>query len=67
MIEVIGWITIVVGGGYIAFCVGSTFAYAMSKGGLESLVYVLTGGIIGVAAWIAFSLWLSPLTIGWGP
>lgn len=64
--EVIGWIAVALVGAYLAASAVFVFMTGMGLRGLDSVPGALLFGGVTAVAWIAFIVWLSPLTLGWG-
>lgn len=64
MIEAIGWIALLVGGGLLVWWV--IFVGMMLQGGLEMVPPAIALGAVAVLAWAVFVFWLSPATISFG-
>ena len=64
MIEFIGWIALLIGGGLLLWWV--IFVGMMLHGGLEMVAPALVVGAVAVGAWAIFIFWLSPATISFG-
>lgn len=62
MIELLGWIAFIFGGAYFA-AAAALIAMALRGGGLEDIPKII--GLVALAAiiWIAFAVWISPLSI----
>lgn len=63
MIEFIGWIALALGGAWFLGFGALLLATGMGLGGLETIPQGLLAGAITAIAWIAFVIWLSPLSI----
>lgn len=64
MIEAIGWIALLVGGGLLVWWV--IFVGMMLHGGLEMVAPAIVLGAVAVLAWAILVFWLSPVTISFG-
>ncbi len=63
----LGWITFIFGGAVVAGYAAIAFGLIFKKDGLEGVFGALIGGVVAAVAWLAFALWLSPITIGIAP
>lgn len=63
MIEILGWAVFILGGAWLAG--GMTFGMSMLAlgGGLETVGAGLVYAALAAVSWLAFSVWLSPITI----
>jgi hypothetical protein len=63
MIEFLGWAVFILGGAWLA----GTMAFGMSmlvlSGGLETVGAGIFYAALAALGWLAFSVWLSPITI----
>lgn len=62
MITFLGWAVFILGGAYAAFAIG-VLIYGTRGGGLEAVPGMLISGSIFAISWLAFAVWLSPITI----
>lgn len=63
MIEFIGWTAFICIGAYVVGYGTMIAVGVLSRRGLDALASMILWGAIAAMSWIAFALWLSPLTI----
>ncbi|MDZ7789748.1 MAG: hypothetical protein U5L08_04490 [Xanthomonadales bacterium] len=63
MIEFIGWAAFILGGAWAIFAGFMFIGLFLVRGGLETLGPALFTSATAALAWIAFAVWLSPVTV----
>lgn len=66
MIEVLGWMSLALVGGYFVVSGVVVIALTLMRGGLETIPHALILGALAGLGWLAVFVWLSPLSFGWG-
>lgn len=62
-VNILGWITFIIGGAYFFGGIAAATYLHIVKGGLEKLAAANIFLFVTAAAWVVFALWLSPVSI----
>lgn len=64
MMEIIGWLTVALGGAYVAFLVGIRVSdLFMPRAGLEGIPALMAAGVVSAVVWIVAVFMMAPFTI----
>lgn len=63
----LGWLTFAFGGALLAFYIAFLLAWVAQRGGLEAAPLALAAAWCAAIAWLAFSVWLSGISISVAP